>query len=402
MNIDCIVQNPSPPQSCNYFTTKAAENIRRYHRGFAHYHPTPLVSLNELSTFLGIKRLFVKDESCRFDLNAFKVLGGSYAIGKYLSELGASYAVGKVLAGQTGLNLETTSPQILKKALKETVPVTFITATDGNHGRAVAWAAAAFGQKSVVYMPKGSAVQRLENIRKEGAVTEITDYNYDDTVRYAAKMAEENGWILLQDTAWEGYETIPRWIMQGYLTMADETHEALKQAEARPTHIFLQAGVGSMAAAVLAYFTDAYIDDPPIFVIMEPDQADCFYQSIKEGTRVEVKTEMNTMMAGLACGLPATLAWDIITPRANAFLSLSDAVAALGMRLLNAPYRNDTRIISGESGAVGAGLAYSLYQDDEYREIKQQLQLDAHSQILLFSTEGITDDDNYRHVLWGV
>ena len=195
-----------------------AEKARRFHSGLPGYAPTPLVSLDGLAHSLGVSKIWIKDESKRFGLNAFKALGGSYAMARCLSE-----KLGKPLEE---MSFEELCAPAARRALGD---ITFVTATDGNHGRGVAWAARLLGQKAVVYMPKGSAAERLENIRAQGAQAEITEYNYDDAVRLANRMAEEHGWILIQDTAWPGYEEIPAHIMQGYTTLAAETLQQLEE-----------------------------------------------------------------------------------------------------------------------------------------------------------------------------
>ncbi|MBR6615062.1 MAG: diaminopropionate ammonia-lyase, partial [Lachnospiraceae bacterium] len=227
------------------FGRAEAEKARQFHQSFPEYAPTPLVSLDNLSELLGVKSIHVKDESYRFGLNAFKGLGGSYCIGNYVAQ-------------KLGMDIEElTYEYLISPEVKEKLgTITFITATDGNHGRGIAWTANRLGQGCVVLMPKGSASERLENIRALGAESWITDVNYDDTVRMAKELAEKNGWVLVQDTAWEGYEEIPTWIMQGYTTMGIEIAEQL--AEIRPTHIFLQAGVGAMAGAMTGFFADYY------------------------------------------------------------------------------------------------------------------------------------------------
>ena len=219
-----------------------AEKARAFHRTMPGYEPTPLVRLEALAHRLGIASLSVKDESKRFGLNAFKVLGGSYCMASLVHErLG--------LTGAPDFAAVTSA-----EARERLGPQTFVTATDGNHGRGVAWTARQLGQRSFVYMPKGSAEQRLRNIAMYATEARITDLCYDDAVRYADRMARENGWTLVQDTSWPGYEDVPRRIMQGYTTMALEAEEQLRGE--RPTHIFLQCGVGSMAGAVAAFFSD--------------------------------------------------------------------------------------------------------------------------------------------------
>ena len=277
--------------------------------------------------------------------------------------------------------------------------ITFVTATDGNHGRGVAWAAKQFGQKAVVYLPKGSTDERLKNIRAEGAEASIIDGNYDDAVRLAHQMAKEKGWVMVQDTAREGYERIPAQIMQGYGTMA---LEALEQLPKRPTHVFLQAGVGSMAGAVAGLLTHVYGERKPIIVIVEPNQADCLYQTARadDGKCHAVTGKMDTIMAGLACGEPCSIAWNVLKWCADAFVSCPDYAAAKGMRMLGNPAGKDKRIISGESGAAAFGCCAEILQNEALRPLREQLQLNGDSRILFFSTEGDTDRENYRRIVW--
>lgn len=201
----------------DFISEEVIGKVREFHKSFPEYKVTPLHSLDNLAKYLGVKNIFLKDESYRFGLNAFKVLGGSYAIGKYLSQ--------KLDMNISEISFETLKSKEIKEKLGD---ITFVTATDGNHGRGVAWAANRLEQKSVVYMPKGSSQVRLDNIRKEGAEASITEFNYDDAVRLANENAKKYGWVVVQDTAWEGYEDIPTWIMQGYGTLI---HEAIEQLE---------------------------------------------------------------------------------------------------------------------------------------------------------------------------
>ncbi len=365
-----------------------AEGTSRFHSQLPGYAMTPLVSRDALARKLGVGRLWVKDESKRFGLNAFKALGGSYAMGQYLAR-----RLGRPLdeLGFAGLS----APEA-KEKLGE---ITFVTATDGNHGRGVAWAARLLGHKAVVYMPKGSAVERLENIRAQGAHGEITPYNYDDAVRLADRQGREKGWVLVQDTAWPGYEEIPAHIMQGYTTLA---HEIVRQLDgARPTHLFLQAGVGSFAGAVLGYFAALWGEERPITVIMEPDRADCLYRSAKadDGKLRFVTGDMDSMMAGLCCGEPCTISWEIINSYADAFISCSDGYSARGMRLLGRPEGGDQAIVSGESGAVGAGVLEGIMTEERLAPLRRALGLDESSRVLLISTEGDTDRENYQKIL---
>jgi diaminopropionate ammonia-lyase len=387
--------NDMPASDCaSSLELLSAENVakvRAFHASIPAFSQTPLAKLDALAGCLGIKGLYVKDESYRFGLNAFKVLGGSYAVGAYIAQrLGQDIST---------LSYETLVSPETKAKLGD---ITFYTATDGNHGRGVAWAANKLGQKSVVCMPAGSSLTRLENIRKEGAEASITDMNYDDAVRYVNGLAEKdpNG-VMVQDTAWPGYEEIPSWIMQGYSSMAAEADEQLKAyGVQRPTHVFVQAGVGSLAGAVQGYFANAYGADCPTTTIVEAAAADCIYRSAKAGSLVAVGGDLATLMAGLACGEACTISWEILKNKASFFVSAPDWVAARGMRVLAAPLAGDAPVKSGESGAVGAGLVSVLMTDDAYAGLRSALRLDADSVVLCFSTEGDTDPDTYKSVVW--
>lgn len=371
---------------CNHFTLETAQQVRTFHKSFPEYAPTPLVRLKALADHFGISEIHVKDESKRFGLNAFKVLGGSHAIGRAIAE--------KLDMDFSELSCEKLTSAKIREKLGE---VTFITATDGNHGRGVAWTAQRLGQKSVVYMPKGTVAERLENIRKLGATADITDMNYDDTVRFCNSLADKHGWTLVQDTSWDGYEQIPLWIMQGYTTIGAEILEQL--GNERPTHIFLQAGVGAMAGAIAGFFADAYPEHPPIITVVEPDKADCFYRTAEanDGNLHAVGGDLNTIMAGLACGEPCPLGWEMLRRTAENYVSMPDHVAAKGMRVLGNPLPGDERIISGESGASTLGLVVEALADSKLR---QKLKLDESSSILCISTEGDTDRENYRRIVW--
>lgn len=366
---------------------------RNFHKSFPEYSVTPLVSLDSLSETLGLKGIYLKDESYRFGLNAFKVLGGSYSMAKYLAQ-----RLNKDIAE---LPYETLISDEVKEQLGD---ITFVTATDGNHGRGVAWTANRLKQKSVVYMPKGSSITRLENIRKEGATASIEDMNYDDAVRLAAKYAKEHNGLVVQDTAWEGYEEIPAWIMQGYGTMGIEALEQLREdfKVNRPTHIFLQAGVGSMAAGIQGFFASVFGEDCPKTVIVEAKEAACYYESAlaNDGKPRAVGGDMPTIMAGLACGEVNIIGFEVLKNYSKAFVSAPNYVAANGMRVLGNPIGQDKKVISGESGAVTLGLVYELMTNEAYKDLKETIGLNEESRVLLFSTEGDTDPDKYREIVW--
>lgn len=372
----------------SFLSEAEARKIRDFHKSFPMYTPTPLAHLPETAACLGLGDVYVKDESYRFGLNAFKVLGGSYAIGNYLAQ-----KLGK------DISLVSYDMLIAPETKEQLGDITFVTATDGNHGRGVAWTANQFQLKSVVYMPKGSALERLNNIKAEGADASITDMNYDEAVRLANSQAETKGWVMVQDTAWEGYEDIPTWIMQGYGTMGLEAQEQLKE---KPTHIFLQAGVGSMAGAVTGLFSSIYGEERPIITIVEPNKADCLYRTAEanDGERHFVTGDMNTIMAGLACGEPCSIGWNILADYADHFISCPDYVAAKGMRILGNPARKDDRVISGESGAAAFGCVAEIMTNPELSWLKDKLGLDETSRVLFFSTEGDTDQENYKAIVW--
>ena len=365
-----------------------AKKVQAFHASFPVYKETPLAVLRETAGLLGIDNIYVKDESYRFGLNAFKVLGGSYAIGNYLAQ-----KLGKTISEMPYERL------VSEEVRKELGDITFVTATDGNHGRGVAWTAGQLRQRAVVYMPKGSAAERLENIRAEGAEASITDLNYDGAVRLANRQAQEKGWVMVQDTAWEGYEDIPQWIMQGYGTMG---YEAYTQLPEKPTHIFLQAGVGSMAGAVAGFFAGVYGKDRPIITIVEPDKADCIFRTAKaaDGRLHFVTGDMDTIMAGLACGEPCSIGWNVLKDYADYFISCPDYMAAQGMRILGNPAAGDSRVIAGESGAAAFGCVSEILRNPRYAQIKERLKLNKTSRALFFNTEGDTDRENYRSIVW--
>lgn len=375
--------------SVKQFGIENAKTVNAFHKSFPEYSVTPLVSLDNLSEAFGVNKIYIKDESYRFGLNAFKVLGGSYCIGKYIAD-------------KLGMDMEDLSyRKITGSEIKNKMgDITFVTATDGNHGRGIAWAANRLGYKSVVYMPKGSSIERLNNIKAHGADAFITDCNYDDTVRIAKANAEKNGWILMQDTAWEGYTSIPSWIMEGYTTIAYEIIQQLE--DEKPTHIFLQAGVGALAGAMTGFFADYYAEHRPIITIVEPNKADCFYKTAKakDGSFHIVTDDMDTIMAGLACGEPCTIAWDVLNEYADFFVSAPDYVAAKGMRILGNPLAEDKKVVSGESGAVTLGFVAEIIQNQSLGYLREQLQINKDSKILCISTEGDTDKENYRRIVW--
>lgn len=388
--------NHVPGSDDKFLDLMSEENVTKaneFHKSFPQYSVTPLQKLSALASYLGVKGIYCKDESYRFGLNAFKVLGGSYAMGRYIAkELGRDIS-------QLPYNVLSSD-----KLREEFGQATFFTATDGNHGRGVAWAAKRLGQKAVVRMPKGTTKTRFDNIAKEGAEVTIEEVNYDDCVRMAAAEAAktEHG-IIVQDTAWAGYEEIPSWIMQGYGTLVLEADKQLKENGVdRPTHVFVQAGVGSLAGAVVGYFAHKYKENPPVMVVCEASAADCLYRSAvqADGNLVNVPGDLQTIMAGLACGEGNTIGWDILKNHVTVFASCPDWMSAKATRIYANPLENDPHIISGESGSVPLGLAYTALHDEDAKDLKEALKLDENSNILVISTEGDTDPVRYREIVW--
>ena len=388
--------NHVPGSDDKFLDLMSEENVTKaneFHKSFPQYSVTPLQKLSALASYLGVKGIYCKDESYRFGLNAFKVLGGSYAMGRYIAkELGRDIS-------QLPYNVLSSD-----KLREEFGQATFFTATDGNHGRGVAWAAKRLGQKAVVRMPKGTTKTRFDNIAKEGAEVTIEEVNYDDCVRMAAAEAAktEHG-IIVQDTAWAGYEEIPSWIMQGYGTLVLEADKQLKENGVdRPTHVFVQAGVGSLAGAVVGYYAHKYKENPPVMVVCEASAADCLYRSAvqADGNLVNVTGDLQTIMAGLACGEGNTIGWDILKNHVTVFASCPDWMSAKATRIYANPLENDPHIISGESGSVPLGLAYTALHDEDAKDLKEALKLDENSNILVISTEGDTDPVRYREIVW--
>ena len=378
--------------STDCFGLEQAQTVRRFHQSFPEYSVTPLVELKSLAEELGVSNIFVKDESYRFGLNAFKVLGGSYAIAR---EIGIRMGISEE---------ELTLARLLQPDVQARLgQLRFVTATDGNHGRGVAWTAKRLGHRAVVFMPKGTAAERLENICKLGAEASITDCNYDDSVRLARQYAVEHEGIVVQDTSWEGYHNVPLHIMQGYTTMGAEIVEQLAACGGqRPTHVFLQAGVGAMAGAMAGFIADYYKEARPVITIVEPTKADCLYRTAlaNDGKLHIVDGALDSIMAGLCCGEPCSIGWQQLAAYADNFVAMPDKAAALGMRVLGNPVGNDAAVVSGESGAAGLGLAVAALRERDLAQLKGSLQLDAESVILCISTEGATDVANYRRIMW--
>eukprot|EP00929_Paragymnodinium_shiwhaense_P076984 TRINITY_DN3961_c0_g1_i1.p1 TRINITY_DN3961_c0_g1~~TRINITY_DN3961_c0_g1_i1.p1 ORF type:complete len:836 (-),score=212.37 TRINITY_DN3961_c0_g1_i1:296-2728(-) len=370
-----------PPPAESPYAPVEAQRVRRV----LALEPTPLPKLSA-DCIKGLGSVHIKDESKRLGLQAFKVVGGAYSMLRFMCK-----RLALPLADKPEDALEV--QRLYQQRFGTTV---FVTATDGNHGRGVAWAAKRFGQKAVVYMPKGSAQQRLQHLLDLGAEAEITSLNYDDTVEMAFKQGREKGWVVLQDTTGPGYTEIPEWIMQGYTAMVDESVEVMPQL---PTHVVLQMGVGSLAAAVVGYFLacKGYPEGKrPTFMVIEPKNAACGFASAKAGKLTEVLGDLETMIAGLACGIPSSIAWPILCENVAAFISLEDGLAGNGMRLLKRE-----GVEAGECGGAAAGMLQHVMHATTGRaaELREAMGLGPDSHVLLINTEGATDPENYKKQL---
>ena len=347
------------------------------------YKPTPLHLLPKLAARVGIDAILYKDEAERFGLGSFKALGGAYAVFKLLRK---SIREQKNV---TASSLDLTSGRYVDVTSRITVTC----ATDGNHGRSVAWGAHTFGCRCVIYIPETVSVGRCQAIAAYGAEIRRFTGTYDDGVRRAAVDAAAQGWMVVSDTAYEGYTDVPRDVMQGYSLMVEE---ALRQTSTVPSHVFVQGGVGGLAAGVCSYLWERYGAARPYFVIVEPEKADCFYRSAVAGRPTPAEGALDTIMAGLACGEVSPLAWRILETGADAFMTIDDEAAVDCMRLLAAGRFGDDPVVAGESAVAGlAGLLVASADADA----RARLDLHPDSRVLVFGTEGATDPEVYRSIV---
>lgn len=347
------------------------------------YRETPLRALPGLAKSLGLKQIAYKDESTRFGLDSFKALGGAYAVFRFLR---------REIKRRTGLDVS--SQDLISRAFVDlTSALTATCATDGNHGRSVAWGAQKFGCPSIIYVNASTTEARRNAIAACGAEVRRVAGNYDDAVRQAASDAKEYGWSVIADTSYPGYVDVPRDVMQGYSVMVDE---ALIQLPDPATHVFVQGGVGGLAAAACSHLWQRYGAKRPIFVVVEPEKANCLYESAMAGEPRVVHGELDTIMAGLACGEVSLLAWRILQPGADAFMTITDEAAADAMRLLADCRFGDQPVVAGESAVAGLAGLIRVAEDPEWRA---RLALGASSTVLLFGTEGATDPAVYRQIV---
>ncbi|UCD76241.1 MAG: diaminopropionate ammonia-lyase [Phycisphaerales bacterium] len=355
---------------------------RAFHRRLPGYRPTPLHRLPDLAAQLNVGGVLIKDESDRFGLPAFKVLGASWAVYReIINALGGEEPAWQDI-------------DELREIVADLKPLRLVTATDGNHGRGVARTAAWLGLEAIVFVPAGTVAARIAGIEAEGATVHVIDGSYDETVcRAAEAAADERAW-LIQDTSWSGYEEIPRRVIEGYSTLFREIDEELEAAsEPPPDLVLVQIGVGSLAAAAVMHYRAKAKAKQPRIVGVEPTDAACALESAKAGSSVTVTGPHESIMAGLNCGTLASLAWPVLSAGMDAFLSIDDDLSRQAMRLMA-----DCGLVTGESGAAGlGGLLYLL--SPEAADARQRLRIGPDPRVLIISTEGATDPVSYRRIL---
>ncbi len=363
-----------------------------FHRSLPGYEPTPLRELPDLAFRLGLGAVLVKDESERFGIKAFKALGASYAVYRFLKKQWQSRFREPFNAARFQD----------RQSLARLGPFTFCAATDGNHGRAVAWTAKQLGQRAVIYMPADSVPARVENIRGEGADVVLVEGNFDTCVERCAADAARNGWQAISDTAYAGYREIPGWILLGYTSIFAELESILHQPE-RPAvdAVILPAGVGGLAAAGAFYYAKHYGPRRPFLICVEPLSSDCFLESVRfgKGAALPTRGRQTSIMAGLNCGIPSPLAWPIVRDAMHFFLAISDDWARQAMRRYYHPLGMDSRIVSGESGASGLAALLALTGAEKLAATRPKLPLDQNSRVLLINTEGDTDPENFQKIV---
>lgn len=364
-----LVGDPQPPAGADRLAALADEALA-VHRALPGYAPTPLHRLDELARGVGIRSLLLKDESARFGLNAFKGLGASFAVRRWLDQH------------------------------PDAADVTFTTATDGNHGRAVAWSARLAGARAVIFIPAHARPSRVAAIRSEGAEVVLVEEGYDAAVRRAHEAAAQEGWVVIQDTATPGYEEIPEWIAAGYWTHAREL-EPDPHGPDRPAIdlVLLHAGVGTWAAAITAYYWHRYGARRPRIAIVEPTRAPCVIGGVEAGRAIAVPTDGHTVMAGLDCALASTTALAMLQRSVDAFFTIDDAWSLEAMRRLATPMGRDPVVVAGESGAASVAGLLALQGHGDLRPVREHLHLDERTRVLVWSTEGATDPDHWAEVV---
>lgn len=380
--------NPSYQNTDTILSPKLFDDAYASIKNWAGYKPSPLHHLDDLAKDFGVDQIYFKDESERFGLKSFKALGGAYAVVQVLKE-----HLSTLLSDHTITDQEILSGKFAEP-LKD---FTVVTATDGNHGRSVAWGAQQCGINCRIYMHKGVSKSRGVSVERLGAKVIWVDGNYDDSLQEVKQDALKNDWHIISDTSYDGYTYVPKFVMAGYSVM---THEIAKQLSnsPNPTHVIIQGGVGGLAGAICAHAAALWGEHRPNFIIVEPETADCLHQSAKNGQPKMVHIKEETLMGGLSCGEVSLIGWDILKNNANDFVTISDANVKAAMRLMARGTGNDPKVEAGESAVAGIALLMDL---KNHTDIKENLGLDENSRILLFGTEGATDQQMYDDILSG-
>ena len=324
------------------------------------YSPTPLLSLNKLSKELNLKNIFYKDENKRFDLKSFKALGGAYAV---------------------------------EKVTKGNKDIVVATATAGNHGRSVAWGARRLGLKCKIFISEFVSEARGQAMSDLGADVVKVKGNYEQSLIECIKQSTDNNWQIVQDVAWKDYMVVPKYTMAGYSVMMREIIDQINSEKI--THIILQAGVGGMAGAMVAGIA-RYLDNVPVTIVVEPDSAACVLESIKTGKIEKIDIKRESLMGGMSCGEVSLVPWEILKNSVKHCISLPDDDIAKTMRLLGNSTFSEHQIIAGENSAPGVISLIASYED---QIIKQKLQLNENSNILIIGCEGDTDKEMYQKLI---
>lgn len=375
--------HPLDANDANTLGLAAAEGVERHLRHRDNHAETPLVALPGLAAAVGVAAIHVKDEGQRLGLGSFKALGGAYAVIRLVLEE-AEARLGRPVDIE-----ELHAPEI--RAIAGTM--TFACATDGNHGRSVAQGAQLVGARAAIFVHAGVSDERVAAIARFGAEMIRVAGSYDDSVREAAQTAKEKGWTVVSDTSWPGYERIPGLVMQGYTALV---REALRQMAEPPTHVFIQAGVGGIAAAVAGHLALTLGEQRPVFTVVDPARAACLFETAKAGHPVTVPHDEPTVMAMLECYEPSLVAWRILSRVADAFMTVDDEDAVAVMRRLANPVDGDPAVIAGESGGVGLAGFLKAAADPA---VKAALSIDATSRVFVVNTEGATDPGKYREIV---
>ncbi|HEY7832683.1 MAG TPA: diaminopropionate ammonia-lyase [Ktedonobacterales bacterium] len=378
-----LLRNPNPMRALEDGGS-SHDDVLAFHRRLPGYAPTPLVDAPTLAARLGVGRVWVKNESSRLGLPAFKMLG-------------ASWATYRALAARLGGSLEPWETiDELRAKVEALEPMTLAAATDGNHGRAVARMARLLGFAARIFVPAGTAAARIEGIASEGAEVAVVDGSYDDAVARAADLAGERC-MVISDTAWPGYEEVPRWVIEGYSTIFAEVDGALAEAGAAgPDIVAAQIGVGALAAAVARHYRRAGVQPAPRILGVEPRHAACALASIEAGEIVTVPGPHDSIMAGLNCGTPSSVAWPDMRDGMDLFVAIEDAWPRRAMRALA-----EAGITAGETGSAGLAGLLALLTGDGADAARAALGATATSQVLLICTEGATDPANYARIMAG-